>query len=136
VKAEAEAKAKKDAKARQKKIDSAEFPSERALAKIIRDPDSHTGEIIKIWGEVTQYDSATGLNQFRADVANKNTMSYSFFDGENAILMGTSEMFSDLIKDDLFTATVEVTMSYTYETAIGGTATVPVFTVLSIKPES
>lgn len=107
--------------------------SERALAKIVRDPDSHAGESIVVYGEITQYDSATGLDSFRADVAHRNTTSYGFFDGENAVLTGDEADFEDLIEGDVFRAKVLVLGSLSYDTQIGGSTTVPQFMVTSIS---
>lgn len=107
--------------------------SERTLAKVVRDPDSHAGEGYIIYGEVFQFDSATGLNMLLANVANRNTTSYGYFDGEVAKLTGDEGDLEDLIEGDVFRAKVIVTQSYTYDRATGGTNTVPAFEVTSIK---
>lgn len=143
--AEAKAQAEEDAKrqaeekaaaeARQKEIDNAPFPSEHDLALVFKDPDSHVGEEFKVWGQVFQFDAATGTDSFLAQVANRNTMSYGFFDGENALFTGDEADFANLVEDDLFIATVSVAGSESYDTQIGGNTTVPSFEVLKITPQ-
>jgi hypothetical protein len=137
AKAKAEAKKKRAAKAvknkREKRIANAPVVSERDLALVFKDPDSHTGELFQVWGQVTQFDAATGADAFLASAAHRNTMSYGFFDGENALFQGSEEDLGDLVEDDVFTATVEVTGSLSYDTQIGGSTTVPQFKVLKIK---
>ena len=100
---------------------------------VIRDPDSAKGQIFRVWGQVVQYDTRTGLDIFHANIAERNTLRYSYFSGERAQMQGTAEMFADFIEDDLFVATVEVVGTYSYSTAIGGRNTVPVFDVLVIE---
>jgi hypothetical protein len=48
----------------------------------------YKGDKYIIYGQVTQFDSATGDDNFLADTAHRNTMSYDFFDGENTLLTG------------------------------------------------
>ncbi len=132
AKAAAEAKKKKAADARKAKIDGATAPSDRGMAKILKDPDAYAGRYFVVYGEITQFDSATGPDAFRADVANRNTTEYGFFDGENAIFTGTEKRLNDFVNGDVFKATVKVTGSLTYDTQIGGSTTVPEFEIIKI----
>jgi len=109
-----------------------ETVSDREFAKIVRDPDGHIGEGYVIYGEVAQYDSATGLDALRAYVSNGPEGDSYILDGENAYLSGDSDTFEDLIEDDTFKAKVIVTGSYSYATQSGGGTTVPEFEVTSI----
>jgi hypothetical protein len=59
-----------------------------------------------IYGQVTQFDLATGDDNFLADTAHRNTMSYGFFDGENTLLTGNAKHLDDLVEDDVFRASV------------------------------
>lgn len=118
---------------RKKKIDNAEFASERDLSLVFKDPDSRTGELFKVWGEVTQFDAATGIDTFLANTASSDTRSYGYFEGENAIFAGDASALEDFVEDDLFVATVEVAGSLSYDTQMGGNTTVPQFTVLKIE---
>jgi hypothetical protein len=124
---------KKEAKEKaQKKIDNAQPVSSRTLAKIVKNPDNYKGKVLVVYGQVTQFDSATGTDTFLADVANRNTMSYGYFDGENAMFTGKESKLDDLVEDDVFRATVTVTGSFSYDTQIGGNTTVPLFLVNKI----
>jgi hypothetical protein len=62
--------------------------SKRQWAKIVKKPDAYAGQRYIIYGQVTQLDSATGDDTFRADTAHTNTMSHGFFGGENTVLQG------------------------------------------------
>lgn len=124
------AKAAKDK--RKKKIANANFVSKRDLARVFKDPDSHKGELFKVWGEVAQFDAATGTDAFLASAAHADTRSYGYFEGENAFFTGRADALDNLVEDDIFTATVEVTGSLSYDTQVGGNTTVPQFKVLKI----
>lgn len=107
----------------------------RAWLEIAKDPHSHAGECIVIYGKVTQFDSATGTDNFRADVGGtQETPTYGFVSyPTNTVLAGSSAMLSDVVEDDLFTANVMVLGSYTYSTQIGGQTTVPRLQVDSVR---
>jgi len=124
---------KKEADERKKTIANAQFVSKRTLALVFKDPDSQQGKIFKVWGEITQFDAATGTDSFLADAAHTNTTSYGYFEGENALFTGSEAALSKFVEDDLFVATVEVTGSLSYDTQLGGNTTVPQFQVLKIS---
>ncbi|MCB0877434.1 MAG: SHOCT domain-containing protein [Thermoleophilia bacterium] len=143
--AAAEAAAKKDAAAkaaaakkrreaaaarRRARIASTGFPDQRTLKLVLKNPDAHTGEWYRVWGEIMQFDSRTGTDTFLANIANRNTTSYGFFDGETALISGSERQLARFIDDDLFTAVVEVVGSYSYDTAIGGSNTVAQFQIV------
>jgi hypothetical protein len=107
--------------------------SKRQWAKIVKKPESYKGEKCIIYGQVTQFDSATGDDSFLADTAHRNTMSYDFFDGENTLLTGNAKQLDDLVEDDVFRASVTVLGKIDYDTQIGGNTTVPLLEVNSIK---
>src|SRR5215212_2857705 len=86
-----------------------------------------------IYGQVTEFDSATGDDNFLADTAHRNTMSYGFFDGQNTLLTGNAKQLEDLVEDDVFRASVTVLGKIDYDTQIGGNTTVPLLDVNSIK---
>lgn len=106
----------------------------RAWAKIAKDPDAHIGEAITVHGTVTQFDAATGTDTFRANMDGiKHRPSYGFVDyPTNTLLTNVSGDVSDLVEDDLFTAKVLVLGSFSYDTQIGGTTTVPHLSVISL----
>jgi hypothetical protein len=108
--------------------------SARDWAKIAKEPDAHVGEAIIVYGEVTQFDSATGPSTFRANVDGvKHKVSYGFADySTNTILTTDSADLGDIVQNDLFQAEVVVTGSLSYETTLGGSTTVPQLTVVKI----
>jgi hypothetical protein len=82
--------------------------SKRQWAKIVKKPESYKGDKYILYGQVTQFDSATGDDSFLADTAHRNTMSYDFFDGENTLLTGDAKQLDDLVEDDVFRDSVTV----------------------------
>lgn len=111
----------------------AKNPSSRDWAKVVKNPDRYKGKRYVIYGQVSQFDSATGDDTFLADTAHRNTTSYGFFDGENTMLTGSAGKFEDLVEDDVFRATVTVSGSFSYDTQVGGNTTVPLLEVEKIK---
>ena len=109
--------------------------TKREWAKIAKSPDSHAGEAYTVYGVVTQFDSATGDDQFRADVDGvKHAPSYGFVDyPTNTLMTNITGDVSELVQDDLFTAKVIVIGSFSYDTQIGGETTVPQLSIISIK---
>ena len=117
----------------ERKAEPAQRVTKRGWAKIVKNPDRYAGERYIIYGQVTQFDSATGDEGFRADTAHTNTMSYGFFDGKNTVLSGSPSKLDDLVEGDVFRASVEVIGSYDYDTQVGGETSAPHLQVLSIK---
>ena len=107
--------------------------SARTWQKIVKDPDSYSGKRYIVYGEIRQFDAATGTDTFLADVAHKNTTSYGFFDGENTMLTGEEAKLADFVEGDVIKATVTVIGSFSYDTQIGGNTTVPLLTINSIR---
>lgn len=131
----AEEKARKEAQAR---IDNAQPATERELALLVKDPDAHIGDIMVVYGEITQFDSATGPCIFRANIAHQNMADTWDYD-HNSIFMaaeeedGTCPMLNDFIADDEVQITATGMGSYSYDTQIGGSTTVPMFIINKIK---
>lgn len=115
---------------RKARITNAGFPDERTLALVLKDPDAHVGEVFRVWGEIMQFDSRTGPGEFLANVANRNTTSYGFFDGETALFSGNEAQLARFVQDDLLTAVVQVVGSYSYDTAVGGSNAVAQFKII------
>lgn len=102
--------------------------SSRDWALIAKSPDSHVGERIIVYGNVTQFDSATGTSIFRANVDGDQHDQWYDYD-TNTFLTGSDTMFAEVVQDDIFRAEVTVAGSYSYTTTMGGTMTVPQLTV-------
>jgi hypothetical protein len=108
--------------------------SARDWAKIAKDPGAHVGEAIILYGAVTQFDTATGTNTFRANVDGvKHPVSYGFANyPTNTVLTGDSANLGDLVEGDIFQAEVVVAGAISYETAMGGNLSAPRLSVLKI----
>jgi hypothetical protein len=109
--------------------------SARDFALLVKNPDAHAGQRFVIYGEVTQFDAATGNDQFLARTgAEKDSISYGYTDFEdNSLVVGDSGMLADVVEGDVFEARVVVSGSMSYETQIGGNTTVPEFELRSIS---
>lgn len=106
--------------------------SARAWKLIVKNPDSYIGKTYVVYGTVTQFDAATGDDTFRANIAHKN-MAHSYEYETNTLLNGSSAQLRNLVQDDEFRANVTVLGSFSYDTQIGGSTTVPLLQVAAIK---
>lgn len=109
----------------------------REWQMIAKNPDGFKGNRVVVYGKVTQFDAATGTTQFRASVDGvEQTKRRNGFVNypTNTILAGQATDLSNLVVDDLFRAEVTVAGSYTYNTTLGGSMTVPVLVVTAIQP--
>ncbi|WP_345611556.1 PASTA domain-containing protein [Pseudonocardia adelaidensis] len=98
--------------------------SARDWQLIAKSPDSHIGERITVYGYVFQFDSATGPDGFLAQVDGvRHRRSYEY--DTNTAFSGSASMFENVVDGDMFRADVTVLGSYSYNTQIGGSTTVP-----------
>lgn len=106
----------------------------REFAKLMKDPDSYIGRNFIVYGEVTQFDSATGEESFLANSgAVKDRISYGFTNySENTLYQGAAGLLKDVVEGDVFRATIAVLGSKSYDTQIGGNTTVPLFQLRTI----
>lgn len=116
-------------------VATAAFLDDRQFARVLRDPDSFAGEYIKVWGMITQFDSVTGSDKFRAQIAN-DYQQYWYSHGENAVITGTTRLFDDLINDDIFVATVRIISDFTYDSQAGNTVTAPLLEAVEISRQN
>jgi hypothetical protein len=107
--------------------------SDRQWKRVARDPESHEGEAIIVHGLVTQADAATGTDYVRASVGGRHRApQYGWVDYPvNTLLTGGP--IGDLVTGDLFTARVVVRGSVDYDTALGGSTSAPLLTVIRVK---
>jgi hypothetical protein len=108
-------------------------PTKREWAKVVKNPEAYSERRYIIYGQVTQFDSATGEDTFRADTAHTDTTDSGYFDGANTILTGEHDELSELIQGDIFRASVTVIGSFDYDTQMGGNTTVPYLTVNNLR---
>lgn len=97
---------------------------ERDWALIAKDPDAHLGEKIVLFAEVTQFDSATGNDLFRANAATSQ-LEYWSLDGTNTIFTGDKQVLGPVVQGDIVKVHATVLGSLSYDTQIGGSTTVP-----------
>jgi hypothetical protein len=109
--------------------------SAREFAKVCKDPDSYIGRTFILWGEVTQFDAATGTDSFRANTGPaKRRIEYGMTDySQNSMMTGDASILSDVVAGDCFGARVTCWGSLSYDTQIGGSTTVPQFRVDAIS---
>jgi hypothetical protein len=101
---------------------------------IAADPGHHLGEQVEVYGEVTQFDRATGMFSFRAEVDGvRHPVRYGFVDyPTNAFLTGDPRTFGGLAPGTLFSARVQVLGAYPYRTCRGVLLVVPRLRVAAI----
>jgi hypothetical protein len=93
------------------------------------------GEAIIVYGQVRQFDSATGTDTFRASVdgvVHKPSCGYVDYEKNTVLTSPGGAELGDLVQDDLFKAEVVVAGSLSYDTQIGGSTTVPLLLVTKI----
>jgi hypothetical protein len=106
---------------------------DRDWALIAKDPDVHVGEQIILYSSVWQFDAATGTDSFLAEAQATQAYEWFGFDGSDAFFFGTSELFADVVEDDLVKIWGTVGGSFSCDTQIGGNTTVPTVDVEFIE---
>lgn len=96
----------------------------REFRKIAKNPKRYEGKKIIIFGEVTQFDSNTGDEMFRASTGQaKKYKNYGFFGySENTMILGEEKLLDDVVTGDAFKAYVKVVGSYDYSNTMGGSS--------------
>lgn len=105
--------------------------SQRTWQLIVKSPDKYIGNAYQVWGCITQFDAATGDAQFRAN-ASWTKQTYWYLYGDNAIFTSPASRLANFVEGDLVLMYVFGGGSYTYDTQIGGSTTVPLFQVYRI----
>jgi hypothetical protein len=108
--------------------------TEREWQLIAKNPAAHIGKRVIVYGHVTQFDSATGTEAFRANVDGvPHKPRYGFVDYEtNTFLVGDATTLANLVQGDLFKAEVTVAGAYSYQSTLGATLTAPNLLVTNI----
>lgn len=105
--------------------------SDHDYSVLLKDPDAHRGERLEIFGVVTQFDTRTGRDTFRADTG----PAYALLEGPadlkvNSIVKARDpSILVDVAEGDLVRMYVEVEGTTTYRSSIGVEQTAPVFYV-------
>jgi hypothetical protein len=101
----------------------------RDFALMAKNPDAWTDRKVIVYGVVTQFDTATGPTAFRADTAATPESSPYKYDQNTLVTARDAAIVANVVEKDLVTMYVEVQGSYTYDTQIGGSTTVPLLAV-------
>jgi hypothetical protein len=108
--------------------------TERDWQFILKDPNGNIGKFVVVYGKITQFDSVTGLDKFRANVSGtwSELTKYSF-SGDNSFLMGNAKMLSNYVVDDRFKAKVKVAGVYSYTSISNTQISAPQLEILEIE---
>jgi hypothetical protein len=89
--------------------------TQRDWQLIAKDPNGAKGQYVTIYGKITQFDVATGLSSFRADVAGIDITSNGYWiGGDNSFLSGDAQILKAFVSGDKFVAKVKILGSYSY----------------------
>ena len=108
--------------------------TQRDFALMAKNPDAWQGRKIIVYGVVTQFDAATGPSSFRANTAATPQADEYDYEQNTYITARAPGILANVVEDDWVTMYVEVEGSYTYDTQIGGSTTVPAMWVNIINP--
>lgn len=109
--------------------------SARDWLLVAKDPAGHAGAHVIVYGQVTQFDSATGTESFRASVDGvEHKPKYGFADYDtNTIVTGQGATLASVVQGDLFRAEAVVIGPFSYATTLGGQTTVPSLFLTNIE---
>jgi hypothetical protein len=111
--------------------DTFETVTERQWKRMAERPDDHTGRTLIVYGQITQFDDATGKDMFLASVGARRATDDGGYD-TNTMLYGDPKVLGDIAADDEFQAKVTVLKAYTYQSLVGPTR-VPLLLVHSLR---
>ena len=103
----------------------------RGWQLLMKSPDKYDGRKYRVWACIAQFDSATGDDGFRGQASFKKQR-YWWTDGDNVVFVGDANQLANYVEDDIVVMSVTSLGSYSYDTQIGGSTTVPMFEVDSI----
>jgi hypothetical protein len=107
--------------------------SSRDYALIAKDPDAHAGGRYVVYGNITQFDSATGPDAFLARTDAQRHNEWYEYETNTLVVAEDASILAPVVEDDLVKMYVEVVGSFSYDTQIGGNTTVPQVTVRMIE---
>lgn len=100
----------------------------RDFALLVKDPDSHKGQMIVVYGKVTQFDSATGRQEFRASTGPDANGDLD----QNTYVTSPMAIFDNVVAGDTLRMFAAVEGVYSYQTTMGGHMSVPKLTVYMV----
>ena len=110
-----------------------------SVDQILKNPDGLEGECFVLHARIVQYDSATGPCSFHADIARNYSANWYDYDNRSTFGYADDEILSSLLSncpqldnidvDDFVKVWGTVLGSYTYETTMRGSNTVPSFRI-------
>ncbi len=132
--AQAEALRQQIAAERARQVDKSTYKelTDREWSLIAKNPSSHIGEKVVVYGKVTQFDAATGNDAFRADIDGQ-PQDYNIYNTNTFVEEGLSGIATDVVEGDLVTMWVRVDGDKSYDTQNGGNTTVPSLTAYIIE---
>ena len=104
----------------------------RDFALLVRDPDSHVGEKVVIYGKITQFDAATGKNEFRGDTGPLAPGEGDAYSQNTYLVAPVAALWRMSVEKDQLRMFAEVMRSYTYDTTTNGHITAPKFAVYMV----
>lgn len=112
----------------------AQHVNTRTWEGIARDPASHTGERVVLWGQVTGFDRGGGAATFRANVdAARHTLENGSLNyPTNVIMHGDPDMMRKVADGYIFTAEATVDGAGTPGGGPGSATAVPMLTVTKL----
>jgi hypothetical protein len=99
------------------------------FALMLKDPAAHKGEKIIVYGVVTQFDTATGTSEFRANTAAQPQDDRYGYQQNTMVEASDTSILANVVEGDYVRMCVEVEGAETYKTTLNGEFTVPKFTV-------
>lgn len=109
---------------------------DRTLASIAKDPASHEGATLTIYGYVSQFDSDTGRCTMRVSVSAAQRASWIDYEHNSLAYSGDGEddcpALDQVVAEDVVKMNVVLQGGKSYNT-LGGSTTVPYFEVIDIQ---
>ncbi|MFZ2529001.1 MAG: hypothetical protein WAX14_15325 [Rhodococcus sp. (in: high G+C Gram-positive bacteria)] len=109
--------------------------TERDYALLLKNPVASAGRKIIVYGEVSQFDTATGPSRFMADTSADPIEGDSYFFGDSALVdLSDPRIGADVAQGDIVRMYVEVRGTFEYENLLGGEMVVPRLRANIIEP--
>lgn len=107
--------------------------TERDWQFILKNPNDYFNQYFIVYGKITQFDTATGNDSFRANVSGIDQYSKGYWlGGDNTLLVGNAALLKPFVNNDIFVAKVSVLGTFSYTSVFNGNLTVPKLKVFEI----